>query len=319
MKDVALDIKENILVHFPEPLERCFMETDDEILRRVREIRVRGDRPVLAYCDEEYFLTPRGLKRQTAERPHKISQAEVEELFLSAVRYSPYAYEDEIKKGFITLRGGHRVGLCGTAVIGDDGAIGGLKNISSLNIRISREIKTAAREVMPYITTAGRFHSTLLLSPPGCGKTTFLRDIIRRLSDGIDCIAHTVAVADERGEIAAVYEGQAQNDVGQRTDVFDASGKAEAIMRLIRAMAPIVVATDEVGTSEDAAALAAAANCGVKLLCTAHADDVSDMLQARDEIKRKICGLFERIVVLENKTRPGEIKAVYDEKYERVK
>jgi len=316
MKDIASDIKNNILIHFPEHLSGCILKTDDNVLRGLNEIRLRAERAVMARDLDEYVLSQNGFC-SAAEEPVYAVAADIKTIFYSAVRHSPYAFNEEIRNGYLTLKGGHRVGICGRAVM-TGSEITTIKNISSLNIRISKEVLTAASEVMPYIIKNGSFVNTLILSAPSCGKTTVLRDIIRRLSDGIDCVPHNIAVADERGEIAACANGIAQNDVGCRTDVFDAVSKAQGIMNLIRSMSPAVIATDEVGTYEDAVALKAASLCGVKLLCTAHAYDIDDMLTGKDKTKQEICSLFERIVVLKYDKRPGEIKAIYNFLYERI-
>lgn len=316
MKDVLNDIKENILIHFPPSLSKCVNNTSPDVLSNLNEIRLRANKAVTANGGSEYTLAQSGFLTNVTE-PVIASAEDIKTIFYSAVRQSPYAFGEEIKNGYITLKGGHRVGLCGRAVLTGQ-EIATIKNISSLNIRISKEILSAASEVMPLITKEGRILNTLIISAPSCGKTTVLRDIVRRLSDGIGCLAHNIAVADERGEIAACANGIAQNDVGSRTDIFDAVGKAQGIMSLIRSMSPMVIATDEVGTYEDAKALRAASLCGVKMLCTAHAYDIEDMLTDKDAVKKEICSLFERIVVLKNAIRPGEIKAVYNANYERI-
>lgn len=316
MKDVIRDIKENILIHFPAHLANCVNNTSPNVLNNLNEIRLRANKTVTANAGYEYILEHNGFCI-SADQPVFASIEDIKTIFYSAVRQSPYAFGEEIKNGYITLKGGHRVGLCGRAVQSGQ-EIATIKNISSLNIRISKEILTAASEIMPFITIEGKVLNTLIISAPSCGKTTVLRDIIRRLSDGIGCFSHNIAVADERGEIAACANGVAQNDVGSRTDIFDAVSKAQGIMSLIRSMSPMVIATDEVGTYEDAKALRTASLCGVKMLCTAHAYDIEDMLTDKDAVKKEICSLFERIVVLENTKRPGEIKAVYNANYERI-
>jgi stage III sporulation protein AA len=316
MKDVINDIKNNILIHFPRAMNECICRTSDDVLIHLNEIRLRVNRAVTASSIMEYTLDKNGFVENSSV-PIIVGMEEINTIFSSAVRHSPYAYNDEIKNGYITLKGGHRVGLCGRAVHNNQG-ISTIKNISSLNIRISKEIFTAASEIMSYITENGKILNTLIISAPSCGKTTVLRDIIRRLSNGIGCSPHNIAVADERGEIAACFNGVAQNDIGHRTDILDAAVKAEGIMSLIRSMAPMVIATDEVGTYEDAKALRAASLCGVKMLCTAHAYDIEDMLMDRDTIKKEICSLFERIVVLQSLTKPGQIKSIYNASYERI-
>jgi stage III sporulation protein AA len=318
MKDVIEDIKNNILIHFPRYMNESISRTSEDKLINLNEIRIRINRPIIARSTKEYILDNNGFV-ESSSAPIIAEMTDLNTIFNSAVRHSPYAYNDEIKNGYVTLKGGHRVGICGRAVHNSNNqTISTIKNISSLNIRISKEILTAAKEIMAYITEEGKLLNTLIISAPSCGKTTVLRDIIRRLSDGIDCDVHNVAIADERGEVASCFNGVSQNDVGSRTDVLDAVIKAEGIMNLIRSMSPMVVATDEVGTYEDAKALKAASLCGVKILCTAHAYDIEDMLIDRDTIKKEICSLFDRIVVLQNLIKPGQIKAIYNASFERI-
>lgn len=177
------------------------------------------------------------------------------------------------------MRGGFRVGLCGSAVV-KDGEVTNLKQISSAVIRISREQKGIARAVAPRLFRDGRFVSTLLLSPPGGGKTTLLRDLVRQLSQGEGVPPQRITLIDEREEIAVMYRGQPQMDVGPRTDVLSGCPKALAIPMALRAMNPQIIAVDEITVREDIAAMAAAAHCGVRFLATIHAD-------GRQELGRK--------------------------------
>lgn len=177
------------------------------------------------------------------------------------------------------MRGGFRVGLCGSAVV-KDGEVTNLKQISSAVIRISREQKGIAQAVAPRLFRDGRFVSTLLLSPPGGGKTTLLRDLVRQLSQGEGVPPQRITLIDEREEIAVMYRGQPQMDVGPRTDVLSGCPKALAIPMALRAMNPQIIAVDEITVREDIAAMAAAAHCGVRFLATIHAD-------GRQELGRK--------------------------------
>lgn len=184
--------------------------------------------------------------------------------------YSLYAFNEELKNGFITLPGGHRVGICGQAVC-DKGEVKHIKNISSMNFRLACQHIGIADELAAHLIRSGGIYSTLILSPAGCGKTTLLRDIVRNISDsGI-----TVSVIDERSEIAACYKGIPQNDVGDCTDVMDMIPKSKGIMMMLRAMSPRVIAVDEINRNEDIAAIRSARSCGAALLCTMHSDENS--------------------------------------------
>lgn len=209
---------------------------------------------------------------------------------------SMHSVRDSLRRGFVTLRGGYRLGLCGTAVT-EHGQMTGLRCLSSAALRISREIRGAAESVLPYVVHNGKFSSTLILSPPGMGKTTLLRDMVRLLSDRY---RFRVAVADERGEIAAMYEGRPGMDVGRRTDVLEGCGKAEGTMTLLRAMNPEIIAMDEITEMRDLEAIRQASYCGVKLLATVHAENREGLI--RRPLYRELLALevFSRFVTVEN-------------------
>lgn len=194
--------------------------------------------------------------------------------------------EGQIRHGYIMAGGGVRVGLCGTAILAG-GRVEGLRDFSSLCLRVPRERRGCADGVYPRLCTPD-FASTLLYSPPGAGKTTLLRELIRRLSGS----GYTVAVADERGELA----GQGAFDLGARTDVMTALAKAQAVLQLVRTMSPQIVAMDEITDEDDARSLIAAAGCGVALLASVHAAALDD-LRRRSALRRLLnAGVFEKAV-----------------------
>ena len=214
-----------------------------------------------------------------------------------ASQASAHTVLDRVQSGFVTVRGGHRVGICGSAVV-KDGQIHNLRELSSLAVRIAREVPGAGAEVLPQLVEEGELQSTLILSPPGAGKTTLLRDLIRRVSDGLGGPPLRVGVADERGELAAMYQGRPMNDMGARTDVMDGCAKGAALMMLLRGMNPQVLAADEITAPEDVEALEQAAGCGTALLCTAHGGGAADLWRRPLYRRLMAAGVFRKVVLI---------------------
>ena len=251
----------------------------------VEELRLRAGRPLSAVLPE-------------GERPlggGPVSSAELEQLVEIASRASLHTVLPQICQGYLTIEGGHRLGLCGTAVL-REGEIHSLRRLSSANLRVARQVKGAAETVLSRLCPAGRLESTLILAPPGLGKTTLLRDLVRLVSEGEGCQPLRVSLADERGEVAALWNGIPQLDVGRNTDVVEGCPKAQGLMLLLRAMNPQVLAVDEITAPEDAAALRTAAGCGVTLLATAHGAGREDL--TRRPLYRGLLeeGMFRRLV-----------------------
>ena len=281
---------------------------------KLYEIRLRVGRPLfLTYDGGECFLRNRG------EEPYVVTQEDLKETLEYVTGYSLYAYEEEIRQGFISVQGGHRVGVTGKVIL-DGGKIRGMKYISCINVRLAHEIQGCAEEVMPYIQTKDWVAHTLIISPPRCGKTTLLRDIIRQISNGREGIpGQTVGVVDERCELAGCYQGVPQNDVGMRTDVLDGCPKAEGMQMLIRSMSPSVVAVDELGREEDFRAVEAVIHCGCKLIATAHGNSLEDVLAQPFFQKLVEERVFEGYILLGKRERAGIIEGIYDRNGELCK
>lgn len=237
--------------------------------RTAEELRLRCGRPMTVSYPEGEAIPP-----GCEDRP--IQPADLGQVLEIATQASAHTVLDKVRNGFVTLRGGHRIGLCGSGVV-RDGAVVNLRQLSSLSIRIARAVTGTAGQVLDKLSEGNVLQSTLILSPPGGGKTTLLRDLIRVISDGEGVRPMRVGVADERSELAAMYEGIAQFDLGCRTDVMDGCPKDAGLLMLLRGMNPQVLAADEITAPADCAALEMAANCGVVLLATAHASGLEDL------------------------------------------
>lgn len=244
--------------------------------QRMEEIRLRTGAPLaVTYASRSCFLSESGTFCDAREA-HQVTMAEVKETMDYLSSYSRYAFEEKIRQGFLTIQGGHRIGLCGRAVQ-ESGHVKTISPVTFLNIRIARQVPGCGRDVLPWLWQGDRLMDTLVVSPPGLGKTTLLRDLIRLLSDGAGSRSYSVGVVDERSELAACFQGVPQNWLGSRTDVLDGCPKAEGIMMLVRTMAPQVIAVDEVGSREDCQAIEYTMNCGCRMLATAHGFSLEEL------------------------------------------
>ena len=273
----------------PRRIREKINESDFE---GMREIRLRCGQPVL-------------LKEEKRMRmlEGKLSAAEIRETVSLLSGYSLYAFEEELRQGYLTLEGGHRVGFCGKAVM-EDGKIRTLKQINALNIRIAKEQRGWGEVFLPYLLDGERFFHTLIVSPPGCGKTTLLRDLIRCLSDR----KWTMGVVDERGEIAPLRDGVPQMDVGPCTDVLEGCPKAKGMVMLLRSMGPDIIAVDELGAREDITAVYEVLHCGVGLMATAHGYSFSDLERRLKPLTQE--RIFERYIFLSGRKGTGTLEAV---------
>ncbi len=278
------------LAVLPEHLRTGLRTLGLDRLSRLEEARLRRGFPMTA-------LLPEG-EINTDTPP--IGEEDLRQVLENATQSSAHTALDRVRQGFVTLRGGHRVGLCGS-VVRRDGQIVTLRELSSLSIRVARPVAGQARTLLPQLMEHGTFASTLILAPPGAGKTTLLRELVRGLSDGDGVPPLRVGVADERGEIAALWRGEPQLYVGRRTDVLDGCSKAEGLSILIRGMNPQAVAVDEITDPADVRAVTEAAGCGAALLATAHGRGPEDL--RRRPVYRALlsAGVFRRLVVLDRR------------------
>lgn len=272
----------------PTELRDRLRELRPERQKLVEEFRLRRNYPLSA-------LFPEG-EQTLGGRP--VTEQDLHEVLERASQASAHTVLEQMRNGFVTLRGGHRIGLCGT-VSRKDGQIVSLRYLSSLSVRIARAAADCGVKLLPELTENGAFVNTLVLGPPGSGKTTLLRDLIRLISDGQGTEPQRVGVADERGELAALWHGEPQFYIGSRTDVLDGCSKAEGLSILLRGMNPQVLVVDEITRNEDAAAILEAAGCGAALLASAHGSSLKDL--ERRPVYRRLMeeGVFRRVVLLQ--------------------
>ncbi|MEG2310387.1 MAG: stage III sporulation protein AA [Clostridia bacterium] len=235
------------------------------------------------------------------------------EILVRVSKNSIYAIQNEINNGYIVIPGGHRIGICGEVVMQDD-KIKNIKNINSMNIRVARQVFGCGDKLMPHLISNGVFSNTLIVSPPGCGKTTLLRDVTRQLSNGVEKLGFygkNVGLVDERGEIASVSCGIANLDVGIRTDIISNSMKSIGMEMLVRSMGISIVATDEVGSIKDIEAIKYASLSGVSLIFTMHGKNIEDVVQKTGIGELINNNTFENIIILSNRNGPGTIEKIH--------
>ena len=268
----------------------------------ITEIRLRvGKRGVIISSKVEILMG------------YVITLKDLLEILVNISKNSIYAIQNDINNGFVVIKGGHRVGICGEVVL-QEGKIKNIKNINSMNIRVARQVLGCADKLIPFVINQNCFFNTLIVSPPGCGKTTILRDLIRQISTGNQMLKFkgiNVGVVDERGEIASVSNGIVNLDVGLRTDVISNCPKYLGMEMMVRSMGLSVIATDEIGTKDDIDAIEYAALSGVGLMFTMHGKSIDDITKKTGISKLLNDGYFENIVILSNRNGPGTIENIY--------
>lgn len=313
-----------VLEYLPKHIRQMVRKLPESVLAGIEELRLRLGKPLcISGCGVELFIGNEG--ETTAEQAYLVTEEDMRAALQMVCNFSVYSVEEELRNGFVTVNGGHRVGVCGRSVV-EKGKVKTLKDISYMNFRVAKQIIGASDSVIGYlIRSPDSIYSTLIISPPQCGKTTLLRDLVRRFSNGYERLRFKgmkVSLIDERSEIAACSMGTPRNDVGIRTDVLDGCPKAEGIIMMIRSMSPEIIATDEIGRKEDADAIVDAVNAGVKVVTTIHGSSIGDFLNKQDLTKIKK-GIFERYIVLSRKNGVGTLETVLDGQlntlYERMK
>lgn len=284
---------QEITAKMPREIEAQLKQLPESVVREVEEIRLRCGQHICLRC---------GMRERYIE--HLITAEDLHDTLNHLIQYSYYAYETDLARGFVTIEGGHRVGICGRAIV-KNGQPALLQQISSLNIRFAKEIRGCSRKLLPEIMEHGQPVNTLIVSPPGCGKTTLLRDVARELSEN----RFQVAVCDERSELAGMYHSHPSFDLGPRCDVLDGCDKAWGISMLLRAMAPQIIITDEIGKPEDISAVMQCLASGVTLITSIHGWNLEDV--CRSPMGRLVGdGIFRRIVFLSSEKGAGTLREI---------
>ncbi|RSL34554.1 stage III sporulation protein AA [Salibacterium salarium] len=284
---------DNVLALLPKKIQALFLALPKKY--RIEEIRLRIYKPIEVVTANHFFF----LEGQD-EQSYVMTEEDMEYILNQLSEFSIYAFQEEMKQGYITTRGGHRVGI-GGQVVHEQGKVVSIKHIRFFNIRIANDFQGTAAPYLDKLLDT-RYGHTLIIGSPQSGKTTFLRDLARSASEGVaafDIPSRKVGIVDERSELAACYQGIPSFEVGTRTDVLDACPKAEGMMMMIRSMSPEVIVADEVGRKEDVEAIMEAVHAGVTIFCTVHGVSYEDV------IKRPMIGelltspIFKNIILLE--------------------
>ncbi len=316
-------MKEEIMAILPSNIREIIKKLSLEIKEKLEEIRIREGQPLeIIFENKNAFLTPTGQLLGNISDAYLPTKDDTFKMLNLISNHSIYRLEEELKRGYITVSGGHRIGIAGKVIL-EKGEVKTIKNITSFNVRIAKQKIGSANSILPYIIQIheSSVHNTLIISPPQAGKTTLIRDIARQISSGIDSLYFhglKVGIIDERSEIAGCVQGVPQNQVGYRTDVLDACPKAEGMMMLIRTMSPHVLIADEIGRQEDTTAILEARNAGVKVIATAHGSNMTDIIK-RPTISSLIQQqIFTRYIILSRNKGVGTIENILDEEMKPI-
>lgn len=275
----------------------------------ISEIRLRAGRPLCVTCEGmNRFVSADGIISDQSDKAILVSADEIRRTFEAVCRYSVHSFQGRISQGFVTVSGGHRVGLSGTAVYSADGRVENIRHINGLNFRIARQIRGAADEIIPMVLdgNGGGLTGVLICGEPCSGKTTVLRDLCRQIGDRVN-----TALIDERGEIAAESGGVINNNVGMCTDVYSGFSKADGIRDAVRSMSPMMLVCDEIGSEDDLNAIEYAYLSGVRICAAIHSAGSDELMmhgRIREMTERGIFGLF----VFMKDRRPARILSRHD-------
>jgi stage III sporulation protein AA len=303
----------------PQSIRELIQSLPRTILHTLEEIRIRQDRPLEVITSEQSWFVSRSCQLSCHPKEPMIPRREDCRKMLNLLsNHSLYALEEELRRGYVTIEGGHRVGLAGKVVM-ERGHVKHLRDVTGFNIRIARQICGVGEPLLPFLIKGEKMENVLIVSPPQCGKTTLIRDLARLLSNGGKTFrSRKVGIVDERSEIAGCVGGVPQLDLGPRTDVLDGCPKAEGMMMMIRSMSPEVLVVDEIGRKEDSEAVHEAVYAGVHLIATVHGSSLEE-IRHRPIIADLLAeNVFTRIVVLSRKKGPGTVEAIYDGRYREL-
>ena len=280
-------------------------------LKNIYEIRLRVNKPIaINVLGKLNFLSYKGLTTKLQEAI-VVTKSEMNTIFYSICQHSVYSVNDELKQGYVTIKGGIRVGVAGQLVY-ENNEVLTIKGVSSLNIRIPHEVVGFAEMAFNYCLT-NSFENTLIISPPGSGKTTLLRDLARQISK--HNIAYNLMIIDERNEITNTIDSVASFDTGYFTDVLTNCSKMYGFQAGIRTLRPDIIFTDEIGGIDDIEAIEKAATCGIKIAATIHAASINDLKNKKELSSILNSKLFKRYILLSNRKGVGTYEGIFDENF----